>query len=84
MVLHGVFTNAMGASFTAPEARPFGSAARLDYALVPKEVEVCGWFVPEELSHCSSTHLGFRILVVLSCCMGFRILVQGGLGAGSN
>ena len=62
----GIFTNVMGASFATPEARPFGSAARLDYILVPKEVEVRDWFVAEELSHCSNTHypviasFGFR------------------------
>ena len=46
----------MGTSFTTSETWPFRSAARLDYILVPKEVEVHNWFMAEELSHCSNTH----------------------------
>ena len=53
----GVFTNVMGASSPASLGDlPYGSAARLDYILVPEAVEVRGWYVPEELSHCSNTH----------------------------
>ena len=53
----GVFTNVMGASLLANLGDlPYGSAARLDYVLVLEAVEVRGWYVPEELSHCSNMH----------------------------
>ena len=53
----GVFTNRCGAGrLLLAESSPFGSCARLDYVLVPRDSTVTHWHVPNDLDHCSDTH----------------------------